>query len=863
MSQTEGSSRKIWIMSSLFVILIGGTIALSITLGAAFWYFSKDLPALVKVEDYRPLGVTRIWGKDTKNQQVLLAEFFKERRYLVPFDKLPKLVVEAFISAEDDQFFHHQGVNFASIARAALANLKAGQVVQGGSTITQQVAKSLLLTSERSLGRKFRELILSYRMEANLSKEQILYLYLNQIYLGHGAYGVEAAARAYFDKEISSLTLGEAALLAGLPQAPGRYSPLLTPKRAKERQLYVLKRMLEQRFITEAQHSEASTQSLKIFDERDNLIRAGHYVVEHVRRHLIDTYGEKSVYEQALDVRVPIQFDLAEASRRAVQEGLRAVDKRQGWRGPVERLEAEDAAEKFLRETRLALIKERLGHVLFLPDGTIDAVQAIKEAGYPGDIALLKKGQTTRALVTNVDDTKKTISVLMGAVRGQISLPGYSWALRGGTGPASSVVKPRDVIWVGVLEDGANKAVDAVLSVSLEQIPQVQGALVSIDARTGELLAMEGGYDFKLSEFNRAVQAMRQPGSAYKPLIYAAAMEKGFTPASIIVDSPIVYDDADSGKWKPANFEEKFYGDTTLRQALIKSRNVPTIKTVQSVTVPYLIEFSKRLGLDAQYNADLSISLGSMGVSLLSLTKAYAVFPRLGRKLDPLIVLQVSDRDGKLLEEHKPILWTAPAAGIGGTPPPEGPGLPVGEIAPNAGQVAHTVFYPPANDETAAMDPRVAYVMTHLMNEVVNYGTGQDAKGLGRPAAGKTGTTNDYIDAWFMGFTSDVVTGVWVGFDGQKPIGASETGARAALPIWLSFMKEAVKERPLADFAMPAGVTFASIDPATGKLAPSSSSRSIKEAFIDGTQPSGVLSSPMGTRPSDSSSDFLKEDQDQ
>jgi penicillin-binding protein 1A len=382
-----------------------------------------------------------------------------------------------------------------------------------------------------------------------------------------------------------------------------------------------------------------------------------------------------------------------------------------------------------------------------------------------------------------------------------------------------------------------------------------------MDAQTGEVLAMEGGFDYEQSEFNRAVQAQRQPGSAFKPIVYASALEKGYTPASIIVDSPIVYQDSDS-KWKPANFEEKFYGDTTFRQALIKSRNVPTIKIVQSIGVPYVIDYAKRLGFQSNFNNDLSISLGSNATSLLDITSVYALFPRMGRKIKPVFISQVADRDGKILEETKPEPLASPHV-ISAIPSPLPSGNAVATTSqPNAatGLVPISIpSYPPSGDPDQVLDPRVAYVMTNLMKEVVAYGTGHDAKALGRAAAGKTGTTSDYIDAWFMGFTPNVVTGVWVGFDNQKSIGRNETGARAALPIWLSFMKDAVKNYPDSDFIIPAGVTFASIDAQTGKLAPANSSRAIKEAFIEGTEPKQSADSSSGDS-SETPGDFFKED---
>jgi len=415
----------------------------------------------------------------------------------------------------------------------------------------------------------------------------------------------------------------------------------------------------------------------------------------------------------------------------------------------------------------------------------------------------------------------------------------------------SHVLAKGDLILVKVQE----AALDKPIVVSLEQVPQVQGALFSVDVTTGEVLAMEGGYDFETSEFNRAVQAQRQPGSAFKPIIYSAGLEKGYTPASIIVDSPVVYEDTESGKWKPTNFEEKFYGDTTFRQALIKSRNVPTIKIVQELQVGRMIEYARRIGMSGQFNQDLSIALGSGSVSLMDLTRAYAVFPRLGRKLNPVFIHSIMDRDGRVLEESDPeenkMRFAFADAQEAAEPDPESSATPT---------PSNLSDYPLSTDSGQVLDPRVAYVMTHLLKEVVNSGTGQAAKTLGRPAAGKTGTTNDYLDAWFVGFTPNVLTGVWVGHDNLKSMGQSETGARAALPIWLSFMKEAVKSYPEGDFTVPPGVVFATIHPVSGKLVPPNSPNSIKEAFIEGTEPTET--EPAGRGIPDAGSDFFKEDRE-
>jgi penicillin-binding protein 1A len=831
--------RGIFLFSTLGLFLAAGVLAL------VFWRFSSGLPKIVTAADYRPLTVTRVLGRGGQEDSEI-GEFYKERRYVIPYEKIPDVVVKAFISAEDDRFFEHPGFNISSIIRASIANFKAGHVVQGGSTITQQVAKSMLLTSEKSFVRKIKEVILSARMEKNLTKQQILFLYLNQIYLGHGAYGIESATRTYFNHDVSQVTLAEAALLAGMPQAPGKYSPLLNPKKAKERQLYVLKRMLENKYITQAQYAAATTQPLRVFHDEDINSKYAAYLVEYIRRYLVDKYGEDAVYEDGLTVSVPADPRTTVAASRQMKEGLRAVDKRQGYRGAIQQLKSDEEIEKFLKEQRVKIIEDQLHYQVLNPDGTLDAVAAMNQAGIADDSGLLKEGETYRGVVTAIDEKKKMAHLLIGAAKAELPAELMSWA-RSGKGTLGSVLHRGDVVLVEI-----QAHIPGAVKVSLEQEPQVQGALLSLESQTGNVLAMEGGYDYEASEFNRAVQAQRQPGSSFKPIIYAAALEHGYTPASILVDSPIVYEDSESGKWKPSNFEEKFYGDTTFRQALIKSRNVPTIKIVQQLQVQNVIDYAKRLGIDGKFNADLSISLGSASISLFEMTKAYALFPRLGRKVTPIFISKVVDRDGKTLEENKPIPLPTAVAAAPSAQPSEAPAAAASPTPPTF------AVLPRPEDPDQVLDPRVAYVMTHLMKEVVAYGTGHEATNLGRPAAGKTGTTNEYNDAWFMGFTPNVVTGVWVGYDNQKTIGHLETGARAALPIWLGFMKEAVKNYPDSDFTIPKGVVFATIDPASGKLAAANSSTSIQEAFIEGTQPT-EMADPNRSAPS-SRGDFFKED---
>ncbi|MGE0614677.1 MAG: penicillin-binding protein 1A [Bacteriovoracia bacterium] len=872
-----------------FIIALGliGTAAIGLIGALVFWQVSRSLPQIISLADYKPLGVTQVIAQSGSERQVV-GEFFKEKRFLVPYDKLTKRVIDAFVSAEDDTFFQHQGISLVSIMRAGIANFRAGHVVQGGSTITQQVAKSLFLSPERNLVRKLKEAILAGRIEKNLTKQQILYLYLNQIYLGHGAYGIQAASRVFFNKDVSELSLAEAALLAGMPRAPSKFSPLLNPKRAKERQLYVLKRMYENGFIKKEEMVEAGSQPLKIHTVEELNDQYGPYYVEHLRKYLTKKYGEKAVLEEGLTVYVPPKPRYFKVAQDSLRRGLHDLDHRQGYRGPLQVLKTEEEIKEFRDRGREEMIRKKIKHSLFLPDGRMDMNEALVQAGITNDAQAVDPDRMYEAVVLRVDDAKKEAIIGLGSLEFSLPIRKMLWARKeaspGVLKPApdrpSQVVAKGDVVLVRIVkaETGGQWIAE------LDQYPQVQGGLFSMEAESGYVLAMEGGYDFSKSEYNRAVQAMRQPGSAFKPIIYAAAVEKGYTPSTIIVDSPIVFKDDEIGKWKPNNFTEKFYGDTTFQQALEHSRNVPTVKILQDVQISSVIEFSRRLGFTGKINEDLSISLGSATTSLVELSQIYSTFPRMGQRVTPIFVTKVIDRDGNVLEENLPqkldegMIASAVAQAQLQANPNQGaeqvPQAATANPVPGEAQAAAPpTASPPAVEQKVAlpsypnekfpnllMDPRVASVMTQMMKDVVDFGTGHDAKTLGRMSAGKTGTTNDYVDAWFMGFTPDVVTGVWVGFDEPtRTLGKGETGARAALPIWLAYMREVVKDYPDTPFKVPPGIVFANIDADKGLLAGPKTARARKEAFIAGTEPT-ERAAAQSTPGADSQSEFFKED---
>jgi penicillin-binding protein 1A len=759
-----------WSLWSMVFLMFMGAVAIV----GVFWYLSRGLPKITSLKDYHPSIITTVFSDDHQK----IAEFYKERRIVVPLDKIPLQLQHAFIAAEDSRFYKHQGIDFVSILRAFIKNIEAGTIVQGGSTITQQVTKSFLLTPERSYERKIKEAILAYRIDKTFSKEDILYLYLNQIYLGHGAYGVEAAAENYFGKSVGELNLAESAMMAGLPQAPSRYSPYHYPERAKQRQIYVLDRMVADGFITEQEALQAKNTKLDIHPRRNWYLEKVPVYTEYIRRYVEKKYGQDALYTQGLKIYAAVNVEMQKAARLEVQKGLRALDRREGYRGPLQHLEA-DAIESFSQE----LEKEQV-------------------------LQPLEPGGTSKGVVIDVNDKDGTVTVRMGRERGIIDIKDMRWARK----PDPDVYphqarlrRPSQALAVGdvILVDLKEKdSKTANWLLDLDQVPEVQAALLCIEAGTGMVKVMVGGRDFNESQFNRAIQSRRQPGSAFKPVIYAAALDKGYTPASVIIDSPIVYTDKEHDfTWKPKNYGQKFYGPTLLRDALAKSRNVITIKILQDIGIDYVIDYASKLGIESPLNRDLSIALGSSGLSLLEIVRAYSVFDNLGDLIQPAFITKIEDRYGNVLEEMSPV-------------------------------------------RKKVIEASTAYIMTSLLEGVVQFGTGHRVRALNRPVAGKTGTTNNLYDAWFVGYTPRFVTGVWVGYDQEKSLGAGETGSRAASPIWLGFMQDILKNEPVRDFHVPEGVVFAQIDAETGKLPIPESKKTVFECFKEGTVPTDYTPKP-------------------
>ncbi len=735
-------------------LLLFGTICAVLIGVSVFLHFSENLPQISTLKDYRPPAVTSVYSDDGR----VIAEFYRERRIVTPLSQIPQMLIRAFVAAEDSRFFQHEGVDFISIMRAAVKNVEAGTVVQGGSTITQQVTKSFLLTPEKSYERKIREAILAWRIDQSFSKEEILYLYLNQIYLGHGAYGVAAGAENYFGKSLGELTLAECAMLAGLPQAPSEYSPYRNMEKAKKRQEYVLTRMVTEGYITQAEADQAMKQSLDIKARRNIFIEAAPYYTEHVRRYVAEKYGEDLLYTGGLQIYTAANVEMQEAARRAVDRGLRELDRRHsGYRGPDGHLAPEE------RENYLKKLAEEQKADSF------------------------RKGEILKALVMETDAEKGNALVNMGREKGRMDVNAVRWT---SSGEKSKGFSAGDMIWVKLRE----KAEDSGLwKLAVEQTPAAQAALLCIEAGTGHVKAMTGGRDFRTSQFNRAIQSRRQPGSAFKPVIYAAALDKGYTPATEIMDNVFVYQDT-STEWRPQNYDRQLHGPTLLRTALAKSRNLSTIQILDHIGVKYAISYAKKLGIKSELYPNLSIALGSSGVSLLELTNAYAVFANGGYLIDPVFITKITDRDGNVIEE------TAAA-------------------------------------RKKVIEESTAYLMTSLMESVIKEGTATNVRAINRPAAGKTGTTNNLNDAWFIGYTPDYITGTWVGYDQERSLGNKETGGRAASPIWLDFMKKIHENIPVRDFTVPSGVVFSKIDAETGLLPVPDSRKVIFECFKAGTVP--------------------------
>lgn len=853
----------------------------------------NSLPEIIKVEDYKPLLVSQVYDRNGKK----VGEFFRERRILIPYKEIPKHVVEAFIAAEDDQFFEHKGINLQALLRAAIANMRAGRNVQGGSTITQQVAKTLLLTNEKTFTRKIRDILLAIQMEKNLSKEDIMYLYLNQIYFGQSAYGIEMAAQTYFRKPAKQLTVAEAALLAGLPKAPSDYSPVKNPVRAKERQNYVLGRMAANKFISSDDEDKFKKAPITVYVKEDFEEKAPFYM-ETIRQLLVEQLGEDVLLNQGVKVVAALDIDNQKAANESMVKGLKELDKRQGFRGPIKVIESADEAKDYLNKEKEKIVSDQTPERTIMDDGKFKELEHLKEKDAKKNKPdFLKINETYKAVVSKVNDIDKYVLVDLPDAKGLIDFETMKWARKPNTDVKSEnaeIVKPSqalkegDVIYVKIVDDkikaknittGKGKSaktqqaygglsLDKLILVELDQEPVVEGSLFSVDQTTQDVLAMVGGYSFTRNEFNRALQAARQTGSSFKAIVYAAALEKGYNPSTRIIDAPVVYKQAgadeegqgDEKIWKPSNHGKEYNGEITMRNALVKSLNIPSVKIMEDIGVDFATQFSRRLGIFSKLNPDFTLVLGSSSVTLYEMTKVFSEFGRNGMRTRPIIVKKVTDKSGKILiqdlslesrflketqdadlqfeEARKKYLESDHSQATEN----------------DSAVIEGSPFY--FNNPEQLIRPQTAFVITHMLKGTVNdpNGTGTRAAQLGREVAGKTGTTNGYVDAWFVGYTPNVATGVWVGFDKEKSIGKGEVGGKAALPIWLDYMKPVHDKLPVLNFNMPDGVKIIKIDAETGMLANSTSKRIIDQAYIEGTEPTSAASRV------EENTDFLKQD---
>ncbi len=765
-----------------------------------FFHFSEDLPDYTQLDHYEPPITTRIYAGDGR----LFAEYAIEKRVFVPIEAVPRQVIQAFLSAEDKNFYSHSGIDAMGIVRAAVTNINnlgTDRRLVGASTVTQQVAKNFLLTNEVSLDRKVKEAILAFRMEKAFSKDQILELYLNEIYLGHGSYGVVAAALNYFNKSLDELTLAETAFLAALPKAPNNYDPVRKSEAAIARRDWVLGRMLEDGYITAEEARAAEAEPLTVRSRSETEVVSANYFAEEIRRELAQRFGEKALYEGGLVVRATVDPRLQAIADRVLRDGLEAYDRRHGWRGPYARMKTADGETGKLPDDW----RERLSRIA-LPPGI---------------------GDWRMAVTMSVDGKAATIGFADGGV-GSVPFEQMKWARKWlpnqsyGAAPnmPSDVLAPGDVILVEAVAEGTNGNDDRASTFALRQLPAVDGALVALDPHTGRVLAMTGGYSTERSEFNRATQAKRQPGSAFKPLVYLAALENGYTPATLILDGPVALPQGPGlPLWRPKNYSKDFYGLTTMRVGIEKSRNLMTVRLADAVGMEKVVETAKRLDVVDDMPPYLSFALGAGETTLLRLTTAYAMLDNGGKRITPTLIDRIQDRhgntafrhDARLCNECRGVAWS-------------------GQIVPEVPDTREQVT-----------DPGSAYQIVSMLEGVVQRGTGQRIASLDRPLAGKTGTTNDSFDTWFVGFSPDLAVGVFVGFDEPATLGEKETGSSVAAPVFKAFMKEALKDTPAIPFRIPPGIRLVRVDAKTGR--PSGGGGTIFEAFKPGTMPTVAIDS--------------------
>jgi len=773
------------------LLFAAGTIIFVAAVAAAaglLWHYSQSLPDYSQLQDYEPAVMTRVHASDGS----LLAEYARERRLYTPIQAVPKLVIHAFVAAEDKNFYDHGGIDFSGIARAAMLYVQqygSGRRPQGASTITQQVAKNFLLTNELSFSRKIKEALLAMKIERAFSKERILELYLNEIYLGMGAYGVAAASLLYFDKSVHELSAAEAAYLAALPKAPNNYHPFRQRERALERRNYVLDRMAEDHYITAQEAEKAKKEPLKVTPRPTGAhIFAAEYFAEEVRRYIYDNYTEKKLYEGGLSVRTTLDPKMQVLARKVLVDGFVNFDEQHGYRGAAQKIDlAGDWGAKLADIRALSDIAPwRLAVVLEADDAS--ARIGLQPGREPGG-TLSKERET-----------------------GTVALEGMKWA-KPTSGPTrgktptkvSQVLSAGDVVYVEPLGGSQFR---------LRQVPEVSGAIVAMDPQTGRVLAMAGGFSYDQSQFNRATQALRQPGSSFKPFVYAAALDNGYTPSTVVLDAPIEIDTG-SGIWAPENYTRKYYGPSTLRFGIEQSRNVMTVRLAQDIGMPLIGEYAKRFGVYDNLPPYLSFALGAGETTLLRMVGAYAMFDNGGRKIQPTLIDRIQDRYGHTIYKHD----SRECRGC--------------DADKWANQNEPTLI----DKRERVLDPMTAYQITSIMEGVVQRGTATVVKEVGKPIAGKTGTTNDEKDAWFIGYSPDLTVGVYIGFDKPRHLGRGATGGHIAAPIVKDFMKVALADKPPVPFRVPPGIKLIRIDPKSGMRIAAGSPGGLLEAFKPGTAP--------------------------
>ena len=747
-------------LKNILIISLSSLLLLIVLIFTILWTYSNNIPDYKFLNSYKPPVSSKVYSGNGE----LVADFSKEKRVFVPYNSIPKNVINSFLSAEDKNFFYHPGVDAKGVLRAAINNISniiSSKRLEGASTITQQVAKNFLLTNEISLNRKIKEAILAFRIERVLSKQRILELYLNQIYLGSGAYGVAAASLEYFDKSIKDLNYAEAALLAALPKAPSKYNPYRDIELAKFRRNLVLKNLFDNSYINFKLYQKLQNEKIKLNKSKKIYLEDAQYYIEDVRKNVIETFTYDKVYKQGFNINTPINLKLQRIATQTLREGLISYDKRRGWRGAL-------VNKKYTKNWRDNLEKFNL------------------EKSINWKLAIVKK----------LDKFSAEIEI-ENKLNGKIELKEISWTKK----EFDKLLKIGDIIYVEKIKGN---------NYSLRQLPKVNGGIVVMDPYTGRVLALSGGYSFKKSEFNRATQALRQPGSAFKPFVYALALENGYTPTSLILDAPLVLDQGDDLKmWKPENYGKKFYGPSTLRVGLEKSRNLMTIRIAQDLGLPKIINFSKNLGIYDNPEKLLSISLGSAETTLLKLTSAYSAFVNGGKKVDPILIDRIQDSEGKTIfnnDKRKCI---------------------------NCDQISYLGNDYPSiqNNYKQVFSAQTAYQMTSILEGVIQRGTGKKLRDLKLNIAGKTGTTNKNTDTWFVGFTSNFLIGVYVGSDNPKSLGRYETGSKTALPIFKNFIKKAVKKSEARPFKAAKGTVMMVVDPITGQKAKFTSKNTIIEVY--------------------------------